>query len=348
MSNRSQNLQRFLLLTPLLLLACQQSTLKRFEFSQRQMGVPFRAVVYAETPQSAEAASDAAFARIKVLNDIFSDYDPQSETRRLCAQAGDGAFHAVSREMIQVLEIAKEWHKHSHGAFDVTVGPIIKLWRKARKTKVMPKPEELAEAKALVGMDLVELNKEDQSVRLHKAGMQLDFGGIAKGYAIEEALRVLAKRGIQSALVDGGGDLAVSAPPPGKAAWRIGVAPLKAEAKPSRHLLLTHQAVATSGDAFQFVEIDGLRYSHICDPKTGLGLSTRSAVTLIAPSATQADLLATALSILGPDKGFPLLKHAPKAAALFVRVAQGKVQTHSSQDFQKWQEQAKPRTLKPR
>jgi thiamine biosynthesis lipoprotein len=152
--------------------------------------------------------------------------------------------------------------------------------------------------------------------------MRLDLGAIAKGYAVDAALRVLKERGIRSALVGGAGDMAASDPPPDKKGWRIAVAPLDAtNAPPTRYVLLSHQGIATSGDLFQRLEIDGKRYSHIVDPHTGVGLTDHSLVTVIARDCVTADGLSTTVSVLGPERGLKLVERTQGAAAHIVQMA---------------------------
>ena len=143
---------------------------------------------------------------------------------------------------------------------------------------------------------------------------------MAVGFAVDEALTVLKQHGLTRVLVNGSGDMALGDPPPGEAGWRIGVAPLEPNQPPSRFLRLAHCGVSTSGDAWQFVEIDDRRYSHIVDPKTGLGLTTRSSVTVIAPTGMAADGLATAVSVLGVEQGLALIEQTCGAACLMVCV----------------------------
>jgi thiamine biosynthesis lipoprotein len=260
----------------------------------------------------------------------MSDYDPESELMRLCRTAGSGKAIPVSRDLLAVLSRAQHLSEQSEGAFDVSVGPIVRLWRRARKTGEFPTPEQVAAARKVVGYQLIRIDKEAGTVELLKTGMQLDLGGIGAGYAVDDALKVLAQEGIKSALVDASGDIGVSDPPPGKPGWRIGVAPLEPEAEPSRYLILKNAAVTTSGDAFQFVEFEGKRYSHIVDPKTGLGLTERSSVTVIARDCTTADSCTKAVMILGPEKGFPLIEATKGAAAIIVRAPHGTVETFVS------------------
>jgi thiamine biosynthesis lipoprotein len=157
------------------------------------------------------------------------------------------------------------------------------------------------------------------------SGMRLDLGGIGMGYAIDRALEVLRNRSIAAAMVDASGDIGVSGPPPGSAGWRIEVAPLDpTSARATREtLVLANAAVTTSGDARQGVEIDGIRYSHIVDPRTGVGVIGPAAVTVIAADCSTADALATAASVLGPEEGLKLVAAEPGAAARFVWLEAG-------------------------
>ena len=310
---------------------------ERFEFTQFQMGMNFRVVLYAPDEDSANAAASAAYARIKQLNGLMSDYEPQSELMQLCRTAGLGKQVPVSRDLLAVLSHSLALSKKSDGAFDVTVGPVVKLWRKARRTKQFPAVDELAAARELVGFRHLRVDEQAGAVELLKPGMLLDLGGIAVGYAVDEALAVLQARGITSALIDGSGDIGVSDPPPGQAGWRIGIAPLDADKDPSRYLILKNAAVTTSGDAFQFVEFDGKRYSHIIDPQTGLGLLDRSSVTVIARNCTIADSYTKAVSVLGPERGLKLIDETPGAAAIIVRAPQGKVESFESMRLKDYQ-----------
>ncbi|MCH8923662.1 MAG: FAD:protein FMN transferase [Planctomycetes bacterium] len=283
--------------------------LDRFTYTQVHMGAPFRIVLYGPNREAAGKAAQAAFARIKQLDEILSDYKPQSELNRLSRSGPASRGVKVSDELWTVLSRAQALSRETDGAFDVTVGPYVRLWRRARRNKQMPSERLLAEAKASVGYRHVRLDEHRHTVQLTRAKMQLDLGGIAKGYAADEALAVLKRHGVTRALVDAGGDIALGAAPPDRKGWRIGVAPLAgADGKPSRYLVLSNVGVATSGDAHQFVEIDGRRYSHIVDPHTGLGLTVRGSVTIVAPDCITADSLASAVSVLGPQRGMKLVE----------------------------------------
>ena len=294
-------------------------TLQRFEFTRVEMAVPFRIVLYAPHEAAARAASEEAFERIAELNDVLSDYLPTSELRRLCATAGEGRAVPVSDDLWRVLASAQHYAQLSDGAFDVTVGPVVRLWRRARRIRELPDPDLLAAAQRAVGYHLMRLDSVTRSVELTAPEMLIDLGAIGKGYAVDEALEVLAAHGITRAMVDGGGDLAVGDPPPSAEGWLIAVAPLEADQPPEMYLYLSHAAIATSGDAWQAVEIDGVRYSHLVDPRTAMAMTEPTSVTVVAADCLSADALASAVSILGPEEGLRIVDEEETAAALVAR-----------------------------
>jgi FAD:protein FMN transferase len=309
-------------------------TLRRFEFVEAHMGTRFRIVLYAPDASSASTASNSAFDRIRELDHIMSDYQPDSELMQLCLEAGRAPVK-ISEDLFRVLTAAEDLSKRSGGAFDVTVGPLVGLWRRARRRREMPDPERLARALKLVGYRNVRLDPRTRTAQLLKSGMLLDLGAIAKGYAADEGLRVLKRHGLERALVAAAGDIAVGKPPPGRKGWRVMVAPLGSPDSPAsrsqiqnpkskkeggeiRFVLLHDAGISTSGDAEQHVEIAGTRYSHIVNPQTGMALTGRSSVTVIAPNDTTADSLATAVSVLGPRRGLELVDATPGVRALIV------------------------------
>ena len=308
--------------------------LRRFEFTEPHMGTAFTIVLYTGDEAIARRASRAAFDRVKALDRTLTDYDPDSELMKLCAKAG-GPPVAVSPDLYEVLSRSKTLWERSEGAFDITIAPVVRLWRRARREKKLPDPDLLAKALALVGSDAIRLDPEMRTVQLLRPGMKLDVGGIAKGHASEEAIKILKREGVTSALVAGSGDIVVSDPPPGRPGWIIAVAPLQPEPSggEGRTILLKNAAVSTSGDAEQFAEIDGIRYSHIVDPKTGLGLTERRSVTVIAPDGATADGLDTAACILGPDEGLALIESTPGAAGLFVQLTPSGQQIRESKGW---------------
>ncbi len=294
--------------------------LVRFEFQQTHMGSPFDLVLYTMDEPTAIRASNAAFARVAQLNAILSDYDPESELMRLCDRAGSGPV-AVSDDLYRCLARAIEIARASEGAFDPTINPVGRLWRRARRDGKLPDPERLAKARELVGYQNVRLDPNGRTVELTKPGMKLDLGGIAKGFAAQEAQIVLKAQGVRHALVAAAGDIVVTGPPPKSEGWRIGIAPLDGPTpSPDRVLSLRDAAISTAGDAERFVVIDGKRYGHIIDPRTGQSLIRRASVTVVSTlgDAATADGLDTAVFVLGPEKGLPLVEATPGAAALYV------------------------------
>lgn len=306
---------------------------ERFEFEETHMASPFHIVLYSTSAEAARRASRAAFDRIEALNRVLSDYDPESELSRLSQSAGKGPV-PVSHELFYVLDQSKEiWHR-SDGAFDVTIAPVGRLWRRARRERKLPDPALLAEARKLVGSDKMELDRAVYTVRLAEPGMKLDVGGIAKGYAAQEAIRMLWKMGIRRALVGGAGDIVAGDPPPDAAGWRVAIAPVDPrQASRPPTLILKNRAVSTAGDAERFVEIGGHRYSHIVNPKTGMGHEDRAAVTVVALDGPTADALETAAYLLGPERGLELVDRTPGAAALYQRVTPSGVVTFESSRF---------------
>jgi thiamine biosynthesis lipoprotein len=293
---------------------------ERFEFESKHMGTTFRIALYAIDKATAKKAVDAAFARVAELDGIMSDYKKDSELMLLCKKFATevGEPVKVGDDLFFVLQKAEELSKKSDGAFDVTVGPVVQLWRLARRTQQLPEPKEFAAAREKVGYKKVKLDAAKKTVQLLTPGMQLDLGGIAKGYAADEALKLLREKfGIKQALVAAYGDITCGDPPPGKDGWVVDIAPIAKGQKP-RTLKLANAAVSTSGDLEQFVEIGGVRYSHVLDPKTGLGLTGRRSVTVIAPSGITADSMTKAVSVLPPEQGLKLVEDTPGAAAYIV------------------------------
>ena len=294
----------------------------RFEYREPHMGTQCRIVLYTVDEQSASSAARAAFSRIARLDAILSDYREDSELMQICGKSGCDPVVA-GQELFTVLDRAQQLSRSTDGAFDVTVDPVVRLWRQARRQHRLPEASRLAEARSLVGYRNLVLDQDHRTVRLLRRGMRLDLGGIAKGYAADEAMSELKKCGVTSALVAMGGDIVVSAPPPDQEGWIIGVAaPGGVQPSLIESLVLHDAAVSTSGDSEQFVEIDGTRFSHIVDPRTGMAVVGRSNVTVTARQGIASDSLATAVSVLGPDAGLRLIESIPDAAALIVQATQ--------------------------
>lgn len=277
------------------------------------MGIDARLVVYAPNRQIAEKACAAAFKRIAELDTCMSDYRRDSELNRLCRRAGGGPV-PVSKDLFRVLERARLVSEQTGGAFDVTIGPLVRLWRQARKWRVLPLPDEVAAAKRLVGYRMMRLDARRRTVSLERPGMQLDLGGIAKGFAGDEAQRVLRANGIRRALVEMGGDIVVSGPPPGTKGWTIRVP------NASGDLTFANCAVSTSGDTEQFVELGGKRYSHVVDPRTGWAVTNRVQATVVAKDGFTSDPLSKIFALMKPGDARRVLR-AHGVDRFYVKVA---------------------------
>lgn len=304
--------------------------LHRVVWEGEEMAAPLRIVCYHASPEHAAAACRRAAFRIRDLNAVFSDYQEDSEVRRLCATAGQGLAVPVSPDLWELLSLSLEISRQSGGAFDVTMGPLVRLWRRARTLRELPPDWRFTEARRAVGFDKIRMVAAARTVELAAPGMRLDFGAIAKGYAVDAALQVLRENGIARALVDLGGDIGLGDPPPGRRGWIVAVAPLEPDQPPSLFICLRNCGTATSGDRYRFVVIEGVRYSHILDPKTGLGITTPREVMVIAPTGAAADAWATAVSVLGPEEGLPLIDAAANTAALILQSEDGKTAVYRS------------------
>jgi FAD:protein FMN transferase len=301
------------------------------------MGSPFNIIFYAADSLQAKLHAAACFKLVDSLNAILSDYDPQSEMNLLAEKAGKDEWINVSPVLSGVLQLsALAWQK-SRGAVDVTVGPLSKLWRQARKTKQFPDHREVLKAKEGAGFEFVLLDTARCRVKLLNSKTQLDFGAIAKGYIAQKVLEHLRSRNIDKALVDAGGDIAMSGAPPGKKGWSVAVNIPESEELLPRRITLSNKAVATSGDLYQYMEKDGKKYSHIIDPSTGFGVLHRRNVTVIADDGAQADWLATACSILSVRKAKKLVRKE-KASLLIAEWKKGKLVFYSYNGFEKYYE----------
>ena len=344
-----------LIVVTIALADARQAELQRFEAVEPHMGTLVRITVYATDEQSASDAFRAAFTRIRDLDRILSDYKPDSELNTITRTAIARAV-PISADLFTVLQKSQELAGATGGAFDITQGPVIRLWREAQKTGRLPDPAALKEAAGRSGHRKLHLDPARHTVRLDEAGMALDVGAIGKGYAASEAVEVLEGLGIRSALVAISGDLAFSDAPPGQRGWRIAMysedrdppalslskgPALSLSKGPAlslskgvpRVLELANAAVSTSGNSEQHVDIGGRRYSHIIDPSSRIGLVEDLTVTVVARHGLDADGLDTAVSVLGAERGLRLIDAHPDAAALIVERTPERVEVHLSRRF---------------
>jgi len=285
--------------------------LECFEFTRGVMGTEFRIVLYADEAADAADAADAAFDRADELESLLSDWDPESELSRLADSAGTGEWVEVSDDLWRVVSLAQEWARITGGAFDITAGPLTRLWRWADRRRISMPEDRRIEAMRAVGWRGLELDPERQALRLTRPGMRLDAGGIAKGYTADEIAAVLRAAGLPHHLVDTGGDLRLGERPPSSAGWNVAL-PMPTPAPGIGHVddALSHTVLATSGDSYRHTTVDGERLSHILDPRTGGSVPGRRLVTAVIPverpdeplAGAVGDLLATAATVMSREE----------------------------------------------
>lgn len=307
---------------------------QRFVFTASKMGSPFNIILYTSDSVTAKNMANNCFALVDSLVYIFSDYIDSSELNRLCATAGKSTTGMkVSEPLLDILLQSKHAFKKSNGTFDITLGPVTRLWRKARKEHLFPTKAVVKERLSLTGFNKIMIDSAHQTVQLTQTGMQLDLGGIAQGYIAQKVIDLLKEKGIKNALVDVSGDIVAIGKPTGSTGWTIGVnVPESGDELQKQLLLISNKAVTTSGDVYQFFEHDGKRYSHIINPKTGFGITSQRNVTVIADEGTLADWLTKACSLL-PVKMAKKLVSYYKAELLIAEIKNGKLKTYQSKNF---------------
>jgi thiamine biosynthesis lipoprotein len=330
---KTQTLSRSLICFVLVLLTAisTRSQERKHLFSAPKMGSPFNIIIVSADSVRAATLAERSFALVDSFNHIYSDYDTASELSKLNRLAGGGK-QKVSPALWEIIYQSKLAWQKSRGAYDITVGPLSLLWRGSRKEKVFPSAASVKEKKALTGFKRLQMDPAQHTITL-TPGMRIDLGGIAKGYIAQKILDFLYANGISQALVDAGGDMAMSGAPPASAGWVVGVnIPETTEELLPKRLSLAKKAVATSGDAYQFIEHKGIKYSHIVDPRTGYGVSFQRNVTVIAGLGADADWLATACSILSIEESKKLAT-SMHAELLITELKNGKVVYFATDGF---------------
>ena len=307
---------------------------QRFSFTQQKMGAPFTIVFYSTDSTSANQLARQCFRLVDSIVLIFSDYIDNSEISKLSEAAGkEPRPIQVSPALLDILLLSKTAFEKSRGTFDITIGPLSRLWRTARKSNQFPSNESVQAARRLVGFNKLQIDSAGKTVLLPNSPVQLDLGGIGQGYIAQKIMDYLKEQQVNSALVNASGDLVTSGPPPGLPGWTVGVNMPENEAELlAKKLLLHHKAVTTSGDFYQYMEHGGKKYSHIIDPRTGYGVTFQRNITVIANDGATADWLATACSILPVQKAKKLVRQF-NAALLVSEIKRGKVVTRATKDF---------------
>jgi thiamine biosynthesis lipoprotein len=282
------------------------------------MGTTFSIHIYSPDQQTASAQLDVAFEEIERIEEALSNYRPSSELSRINRLAG---LHAVTTdpEVFGLLQTAVDYSRRSQGAFDVTVGPLMRAWGFFRANGHFPNQKELNSARASTGWQYVELDQRFRTVRFRRHNMELDLGGIGKGYAVDRVVALLREAGVQAALVDAGSSTVYAlGSPPGTNGWKVLVPEPGKRSIAISEVMLRDRSLSTSGSYEKFFRLNGRTYCHIMDPRTGYPVDRMLQTTVIAPTGTETDALSTSIFVLGPDAGREMLKSIPGASAIWI------------------------------
>jgi len=327
----------FLLLLPFTVSA----QLKRFEFSEKKMGSSFNIIFYHADSAEAVILAKKCFLIVDSLNNIFSDYSSESEVGKLALQTNQTNIK-VSDELFSMIIRSKDAWERSGKTFDITIGALTQLWRKAKKENRLPSETEINAAKELTGFKNLSINERSKTISFKKQGVRLDFGGIVPGYAAQRVIDFLKTKNINIALADASGDIVMSDAPPRKDGWTIGInLPENENEIWGKKLELKNFAVSTSGDVYRYTIHNGKKYSHIIDPKTGYGVISKRNVTVITKYGADADWLATACSILPIKRALKLAKKE-HASILIATMSGEKIVTYKSKSFDKYFQKKQP------
>jgi len=303
------------------------------------MGTLVRIQLRCESDEIAREALKRAYAAMDQVDQLMSTYRADSEMSKINRWAAQEPVE-VTPETFNLLRKAMEYSRMTEGAFDITVAPLIRLWRDVAEEDRLPTQEELDQALAKIGYEKIILSYENRTVSFAHEGVELNVDAIAKGYAVDRALNAVRRPGVRSALVDIGGEIACFGQDrPGKD-WIVGIQDLFADnldnpfSQQARwRVSLRDTAIATSGNYRQYVTISNKKYSHIIDPRTGMPAEKLPSVTILAPLTEDADALATAISVLGPEKGIALIDSIPETEAFLVAGTDEKPVFYRSKDF---------------
>jgi thiamine biosynthesis lipoprotein len=282
------------------------------------MGTFVNITAVAADEETINKSFTAAFDKLTAVDEMMSDYKPESELSKVNRDAFKNPVK-ISDELFEVIKTALEYSKKTEGAFDITIGPVVELWRRTEKEGKKPTEKELAWAKARTGYEKLILDEQNRTIRFAVDGMILDLGAIAKGYAIDLAVEAMKETGVAGGLIDVGGDIrCFGVSPKFNNVWRIGMEDPTGTEDLLKIMNLTDTAIATSGDYRRFVMIDDKRFSHIINPQTTKSAAELTSVTVIATTAMQADALATSVSVMGQQEGLELIESLDGVEAILI------------------------------
>jgi FAD:protein FMN transferase len=289
-----------------------------FVQSRNAMGTVFSIYMYARDEEHAETCFEAAFEEIERLEETLSHYRPSSELSRINRLA---AHHAVTTdpEVFALLETAIDYSRRSNGAFDITVGPLMRAWGFFRGEGRYPQSQELQAAREHVGFEKVHLDVPTRTLRFAVPGVELDLGAIGKGYAVDRAVIILREAGIDAALVDAGSStLYAMGAPPAKDGWTVRVPEPRDRSQTISTVTLRNESLSTSGSYEKYFELEGQKYCHVMDPRDGMPVQGVLQATLISSDSTSTDALSNAMFVMGPRAGTQLIATAVGARGLWI------------------------------
>ncbi|MEX2590513.1 MAG: FAD:protein FMN transferase [Chitinophagales bacterium] len=301
----------------LLSFSVEAQTLKEFDYHEKLMGKAFHLTIVHEDSVAAQKAIKAAVGEIKRIEQMISSWLPNSQTTAINQNAGIKAVE-VDAELFALVQRCKIYSQSSDAAFDISIQPLIDLWNKSLKSKSLPDSFAIKNAALLVNYQNIICDTSRLSIFLKEKGMAIGFGAVGKGFAAESAKNILQKMGIENALINAGGDIAAWGQQSNGKPWGIAIQHPRAKEKGMAWLEIKDQAIVTSGDYEAFEIIDGKRFSHIIDPRNGYPATDVFSVTVIAYNAELADALATAIFVLGADKGLELAEKIKGLEVLLV------------------------------
>lgn len=289
-----------------------------YKQSLKLMGNRFEISVVAESKAVADEHIDCAVAEIRRIEGLLTTYRPDSQTNQINEQAGIGPVR-VDQEVFQLIERSTKISYLTQGAFDITYGSIDKsLWNFDVNMKELPDAEVAKKSVSLIDYRNIELNAADSTIFLKCKGMRIGFGGIGKGYAADRAKQILQTRNVTSGIVNAAGDLITWGVQPNGKPWTIAIADPDHKVPYFSTLSISNMAIATSGNYEKYAMIDGKRYSHTIDPKTGLPVSGIKSVSVICPNAELADALATPIMVMGVKVGLNLINQLKQVACIII------------------------------
>lgn len=286
----------------------------RLEASAAAMGSAYSLVLYGDNRDRLEAASKDVFAEVRRLDDLLSNYKETSELSRLNREA---AVHPVpvSQEFFSLIALCVDYSRQSEGAFDITVGPLMKVWGFFKDSGYLPEKEKLAAAREAVGYGWIQLQQSTRSIHFSRSGVELDPGGIGKGYAVDRAVEILKRDGIETALISAGGSsIYALGAPPGRNAWSVGIQNPRSTAEYAGTVELKNESLSTSGSTEKFFVAEGKTWSHIMDPRTGYPAQGVLSVSVVAPRTIDSEAWAKPYFINGRQW---TASHKPRAQRVF-------------------------------